>query len=108
MKTTYTNITIIFGLKSILFFCCILLKLNLYSQCNSQLAYWDFDDCTAGNMVKDGTIPSQQGNGGCSSITSSIFRIDPATLVLIEEMEIKLIVLDRMLFQLGLIIALKL
>ncbi|MBK8723278.1 MAG: hypothetical protein IPL95_13715 [Saprospiraceae bacterium] len=78
MKITYTNLNSIIGFKTLLLFCGILLNFNLYSQCNSQLAYWNFDDCTAGNMVKDGTLPSQSNNGGCSSITTSISRIDPA------------------------------
>ncbi|MEZ4913236.1 MAG: hypothetical protein R2798_04175 [Chitinophagales bacterium] len=51
---------------------------KVYSQCDATLAYWDFNDCTKGNMVKDGTSPTSQSNGGCSDVDVTISRVDPA------------------------------
>lgn len=50
---------------------------DLLAQCNSELAYWDFNDCTKGNMIKDGTPPTTTSNGGCTAMSVSLSRISP-------------------------------
>lgn len=46
------------------------------AQCNAQLAYWDFNDCTKGLMIRDG-LPPQTAVAGCpSAVTTSISRIE--------------------------------